>query len=432
VSSLPGNRTQYTLYAILNYAGYKLDVDETIRYTNSTGETLYNLVLAVEPNRWKNCFHLNSLSLDGNTLSAYTLDDQRLEITLPQPLAPGGMANLTLAYDMLLPSKSRASVFGYTEYQINLSDWYPFIVPYVPGQGWLLHDAWTFGEHLVYDAADFDVYLRVDADFTPVIAASAPTQPSGEWTHSHLDGARTFTLSVSDRYKVVESAVGPAAIRSIFLPGHEDAGDKILWTAIQAVGLYGVKFATYPYTSLSIVETDIPDGQEYDGMIFLSRAYYTDYNGSSRSNLVTIAAHEIAHQWWFGLVGNDQALEPWLDEALATYSEHVFYEYNYPNFLNWWWNFRVNYFDPAGWVDTSIYNGGSFRPYTSAVYLHGAEFLEDLRNRIGDEAFYAFIQDYAAQMANRRATGEDFFRILRQHTDKDFSDILSAYFQSPH
>jgi aminopeptidase N len=83
-------------------------------------------------------------------------------------------------------------------------------------------------------------------------------------------------------------------------------------------------------------------------------------------------------------------------------------------------------------VDTSIYEGVSFRDYTNAVYLNGATFLEDLRVRIGDQAFYAFIKDYAAQMSHRRATADDFFTILRQHTTKDISDLIAAYFANPH
>jgi len=51
---------------------------------------------------------------------------------------------------------------------------------------------------------------------------------------------------------------------------------------------------------------------------------------------------------------------------------------------------------------------------------------------VGDEAFFAFLKDYAVQMAGKRATSVDFFRILRQHTGADISDILSAYFRNSH
>jgi aminopeptidase N len=149
------------------------------------------------------------------------------------------------------------------------------------------------------------------------------------------------------------------------------------------------------------------------------------------NNLVDIAVHETAHQWWFGAVGNDQALEPWLDEALATYSERLFYEQNYPD-VTAWQTFRIDAFNPTGWMDTDIYHGGDFQTYANAVYLRGAQFLQALRGRMGDEAFFAFLKDYATQMAGQRASTTDFFRIARQHTDTDISDIVSVYFQSLH
>ena len=111
-------------------------------------------------------------------------------------------------------------------------------------------------------------------------------------------------------------------------------------------------------------------------------------NGTVLNNLIDIAVHETAHQWWFGSVGNDQALEPWLDEALATYSERLFYEQNYPD-VTAWQAFRIDAFTPTGWVDTDIYHGVDFRTYANAVYLRGAQFLQALRGRVGDEAFFA-------------------------------------------
>jgi aminopeptidase N len=70
--------------------------------------------------------------------------------------------------------------------------------------------------------------------------------------------------------------------------------------------------------------------------------------------------------------------------------------------------------------------------YTNAVYLRGALFLQALRERIGDVAFFAFLKDYAIQMAGKRSTPADFFLILQQHISVDISDIVSQYFQSPH
>lgn len=418
-------RTNYIFYATLDFNAHTFSVEETIRYYNTSGQTLSDMVLSVQPNRWNNCFSLDSITQDNAALTGFSLVDQRLTLNLLQPLAPGAATTVAIKYSLNIPAKRADTVFGYDYNQINLVEWYPMVVPY--SGGWLLHDPMPFGEHLVYDASDIELNLKVIGNGV-VVAASAPAEANGEWTRYRIYAARTFALSASDEFLYKESAVGSTVIRSYYFDGYEGAAQGMLNAAVQAVGLFNVKFAPYPYSSLSVVETDLHDGQEYDGLVFLSSDFYGQYGGSSKSNLVTIGVHEIAHQWWFGLVGSDQALEPWLDEAMSVYSERIFYEYTQPRFGNWWWQFRVDYFGPAGYVDTNIYNGAAFRPYTNAVYLNGAYFLENLRTRMGDDDFFRFLKDYASRYSHLRATTYDFFAVVRQHTSADISDLLRRYF----
>jgi len=199
--------------------------------------------------------------------------------------------------------------------------------------------------------------------------------------------------------------------------------------------LYGRLFGPYPHRSLAVVEADFLDGMEYDGLFFLSNGFYNLYHGTPGEYLVAVAAHETAHQWWFGLVGSDQALEPWLDEALSTYCERIYYENIAPEALNWWWEVRVKYYNPRGYVDDSIYNpqheAQAYRAYRDAVYLNGAMFLEDLRGLMGDEAFFAFLKDYAARYRGQIASGADFFKVLRAHSSADLTPLLKKYFANP-
>ncbi len=420
------NRTQYIFYVNLDYAARIVTADQTIRYFNSTGQDLSEIVLAVPPNLWQGAFVLNTLDQDGTALGNYSINGERMSIILPQTLAAGAVTTFTLNFTLNIPPKTYEGTFGYLGYQVNLTDWYPFIVPY--SGGWILHEPWSFGEHLVYDSSDFEVNLKVN-DPAVVIAASAPAEANGEWTRYRIYGARTFVFSASDRYLVSESAVGTVVIRTYYFSGFEGAGEGMLQAAVQAVGLFAAKFGPYPYDSLSVVQTDVPDGQEYDGLVFLATKFYDAYGGSAKSNLVSIGVHEIAHEWWFGLVGSDQATEPWLDEALATYSENTFYYYNFPNYGEWWWNFRVNYFSPSGWVDSSIYDHTTFRSYVNATYLNGANFMFDLNTRMGDDDFYRFLKDYASRYARGRATTADFFATLREDTSADISALISAYFK---
>jgi aminopeptidase N len=181
-----------------------------------------------------------------------------------------------------------------------------------------------------------------------------------------------------------------------------------------------------------VVEADFLDGMEYDGLYFLSNGFYNLYTGTPAEYLVAIAAHETAHQWFYGLVGNDQANEPWLDEALCTYSEQLYYENFHPEALDWWWAYRINYYNPQGWVDTNIYNpqgvAQAYSAYRSAVYFNGAVFLEELRQTIGDSTFLPFVKEYVSTNTQKLATGQSFFSLLVQATSIDVTPILEKYF----
>ena len=214
-------RTQYTLYALLDYSGHELGVDETIRYTNQTGVALGELVLAVQPNL-RGGFVLENILRDGSPLT-YDLNGQRLTVYLPQGLAPGAQITLTMRFRISIPAKIKEHPYGYDVDQLNLTDWYPFVVPYVMGQGWVLHEPGGMGEHLVYDAADFEANLRTtQPDVVLATSGVADPEPNGEWTRYRLSGARSFAVSASDQFLVYDATAGAAAaqIRAYYYPGY--------------------------------------------------------------------------------------------------------------------------------------------------------------------------------------------------------------------
>ncbi|MEZ0396071.1 MAG: M1 family metallopeptidase [Anaerolineales bacterium] len=426
----------YRLDVTFDYAAHWLEVDESITYSNHTGETLPVLVLAVEPNLWPNCFSLSSLGVDGGAAEV-RLNGQRMEVTLPQPLAPGETLNLSIHYSLALPqaemfidpNDQRPRIFGWMARQTNLVNWYPFIVPYQPGQGWILHEPYAYGEHLVYDVADYEVSLRFVGPAGEVPTASSGAAVAGDQaTLYRLEKGRAFVFSFSPEYQVLSRQVGGVTVYSYYFPLYQDRGEAVLRETSRALELYARLFGPYPHATLTAVAADFADGMEYSGLYFLSRDFYRTYTGTPQDYLTIIAVHETAHQWWFELVGNDQALEPWLDEALCTYSEHIFYETYYPDLVDWWWYFRINLYSPSGWIDSPVSATAGYEPYRRAIYLNGARFLEELRGRIGDEAFFAFLADYAARFRQGRATTPEFFALLRQHTRVDFSDIQARYF----
>lgn len=423
------DKPQYTISARMDYAGHVVTVSETVVYPNQSGDTLSNIVLGVNPNLWNGVFYLQTLSVNDQPWTDFTLAGQWLTINLNPTLAPGQAVKIGLGYQLTLPySSAKFENFGYTYRQTNLIDWYPFVVPYAGGGVWILRDPYPYGENLVYPLADFRVSLSFVDATPPVVAASAPASYENGTLVYTLANARNFTLTASPYYMMSTADAGGITIYNYYFAEHASAAEMVLEVTRQAMLTYSNVYGPYTHGALSVVETDLNDGLETDGLYFLASNFYNAYDGTVRNNLSVIAVHETAHQWWYGAVASDQATEPWLDEALCAYSERIFYEYNYPGSLSWWWNFRIYYYNPSGYVDSQIYDTGTFRGYVNAVYFQGAKFLEALRTRIGDAAFFAFLQDYYARSRGRIVTAYDFFSILDQHAGSDYSDLVNTYF----
>lgn len=419
---------------------------QQVAYLNSTPGRLVALPLVVAARRYPYAFTLDGVQdQDGQRFSDFQWKDTLLTLALPGGLLPGETARFTLSYTLRLPdldmlSYIRPHPLGYNSQQANFGDWYPFVPPFIPGKGWLAHPPAMYGEHLVYDLADYQVAIRfAGVQDNLVIAASAPSVQDGETLRFSHSNARSFAWSASPYYQVaVQQVQLPAGrtveVSSYYFAYHEQAGNTLLQTMSQAVLLYSNLFGVYPHPSLAGVQAGFMDGMEYDGMFFLSTDFYNWYRDPPADFLVALAAHEVAHQWWLGLVSSDQALEPWLDEALCTYSERLFYENLFPAALDWWWEYRVNYYQPSGWVDISVYDVpqefGYYRRYRDPVYLRGAVFLEELRSLVGDQAFFAALRQYTSRYAFQQASATGFLEIVRQNTTADLGPLVEDYFQS--
>ena len=432
---IPLERAQYTLYATLDYAQKTVEVEESILYPNKSGDSLNDLLLAVEPNFWTGGFTLHELLVEG-VATNYTLEGQRMNIPLAVPLAPNQNIALKLRYTLNLPfaeqgdpSQQRARIYGYTNRQVNLTNWYPFVVPRQNGN-WVLPDPWYYGEHLVYGAADYEVNFKVN-DPSVVVAASANAEANADWTRYQLKSGRAFVLSASPEFRVLSTQIGEVTVYSYYYSLFEIPAQEVLNVTAKAIALYSQIYGPYPHQSLSAVQGDFNDGMEYSAFYFQSNGFYNTYDGTAQNYLTFVSAHETAHQWWFESVANDQANDPWLDEMLCTYSERLYYETYHPEAINWWWQARMFDYTPGTWLDQNVSENPSERAYWSSTYFNGAHFLEELRGRIGDEAFFAFLQDYRTRYNQKIASGDDFFSVLREHTSADISDLVTKYFRTP-
>lgn len=428
----------YELDVLFDFAAHTLRVGEEIHYTNNTAGPIDRLQFVVEAQRLGAGFAFTrSEVFSGPGFGETELAAGLLQIPLDRPLEPGETIHFELGYELVLP-EGRGTL-SWTERQTNFIDWYPYLPPYVSGQGWLVHEAAAVGEHEVFESANFEVHIEVAnapaslqvAAPVPVDSVVSPAAYGGETFDYELIDARRFVWSASGQYEVLNAQSGGGIPVSIYFFGeHRNAAEAALRTATQALDIYSELFGAYPYESLAIVDAQFFDGMESDGIFLLDQTYFLEYNYSPRNYLTALTAHEVAHNWWFGQVGNDQALEPWLDEALCIYAELLYYENTYPEMINWWWEFRIDRFHPEGQVDSTIYDHSGFESYVRAVYMRGAQFLQNLRNAVSEGPFFNFLHDLSAEGAGRVISAEDFFAVLSQNSAANIEVLIAEYFES--
>ena len=412
------------------YAGleqHALSVHEVITYPNMSGDWLENIRLVVDPNWTPGVFNLTDLLVSGEVSQEAVLEGGYLDIPLSEPLPPGCMLVLNIKYILTLPNQE--GIFGYTDDHVMLTNWYPFIPPYNPDWGWQTNPPGEYGEHFVYPLADFQVRLEFQEKGLQIpVAAPAAAEQDGEITTYSLTGARTFSMAFLPRHSQLSQTVDDTVVNVYYRKSGKRTAQAALDTMTKSIQTFEALFGDYPFESLTTAEIEMYDGMEYDGIFFVGEGVWGTYNRSQQNIFSLLLAHETSHNWWFSQVGNDQAIEPWLDEALATYSELLYLEANYPELVNWWWNFRVEFYEPSGPVDVTIYEYANYEDYRQAVYLRGVLFLQAVREQVGDEAFFEFLRQYYLNGQYQIASEELFFETLEQVTMIDSDLIRNQFF----
>lgn len=420
--------TRYSFLATLDYNKHSLQVEQTIRYTNRTGRELKELPLLVPPNLEKGVFDLRSLTVDGVNFLNYDLKETNMTLKLDKALNVDETVQIVFHY--MINPKINGGVLGYTAKRINLSDWYPMIPPFDHVKGWFVHSPAAVGECLVYDKSEYDLVLNLTGPSDLVLAGNTTVVPLALNQYQLTsEDVRTLVFSVSDRYQVLTSEIEGVELKAYIFEGDEESGWAALNNSSGALKYFGELFGTpYPHKTFIIVESDFPDGMEYEGLYYLSDFYFKNYDGTFKNYLSLLSVHETSHQWWFGLVGSDQALQPWLDESLATYSEFLFIEHFYPELTDWWWQYRVENYAPVGRVNRTIYDQSDLRTYINAVYLQGAVFLHEVRRLVGDAAFFDGLRGFVGAYSHKIASWEDLMSMLAPEPSEAINALVGEFF----
>ena len=245
-----------------------------------------------------------------------------------------------------------------------------------------------------------------------IVAASTPsievseTQSGSRWTFSPAQ-MRDFALFASDSYQMVEDARDGVTIRAYFPAGYQAKGAAAIQTARQALEVFGeVLDYPYPYETFTLVYgTSYGSGMEFPALALLSVT-------STEDDLI----HEVAHQWFYAVVGSNSGLEPWLDESLATYCQLLYTARTQPETLE---KKLIQFESLAAAPAHSLGRDAAAlgEDYTRTVYWYGGVFLYRLEQVMG-ENFMEALREYVARFDMKEASTADWVRIfLRWSSD---------------
>ena len=408
---------------------------------------------------------IEKVSSDGKDLTFEEQGDRTVvKITLDKEMAPGEIRTIDLSYTVKVASGSARQAFAQADLHtmndpkdssriiVALGPILPTVPVYENGK-WMADEYFVGGECFYTKCSDYNVTVKVPDGFNLAASGKENKIDDNTFEVSALN-MRDFDLIAADSFNYVEEQCNDKNIRVWYYDtGNEDfkkAADFALKISIDSMKAYTEYYGEYAYDDLDVVFAPyINAGTEYPGMVRIAEVYasfFSEANQSGEGNEIVqalreIISHEIAHEWFYSSVGNDQFNEPWLDEGFARFSELVFMEkYGYKNHAEAFCTQTKKMYKDAkkAPIDVSVSecsigfedDDGDKYSYGWTVYSGGALFLYDLRETMGKEKFDSFIHSWYSDHMNSEVTTKMFFTELFKVDDSDaVHKTVNKYFR---
>jgi len=414
---------------------------EEVKYTNTETVTLDKVELRLFPNILGGKMDVSNISIDEQSITPkYDLENSLLILPFVTALEPHQSIVIKMDFAEEVPQSvdQNYGVLAYYDHVLALAHSYPMICVYNE-EGWNAEIPPQSGDVTFGDAAFFIVKINAPKGLTLITTGSDISHDEVGQTRALTvaDGpARDFYLVASSAYKEVSQKFGEVTIHSYAMDGSEQGAQMALDVASKAIDVYSKRYAPFPYTEFDIVATPtLALGIEYPGMVAIASRIYDvngDYRGDpARIYMESTVAHEVGHQWFYNLVGDDQLDEPWLDESFAQFATLQYYTDEYG--AQGAEGFRASFEDRWATVnDAKIPIGLPVAKYSDAqygaiVYGRGPLFLVALKAKMGVSVFDEFMKDYTTQLSWGIATPAFMQTLAEKHCACDLSEIFKEW-----
>lgn len=436
------DHTVYNMDLYLEPSSATLHGDTWLSTVNTSGQPMEYLWFTLYPNAFRDpsqspapaeayyagfdpgWLQVESVVVNGKEVTSEE-QGMSLRVLLSRPVQPGGKLEINLRWQARIPRL--AYRYGSKDGVFMLGNFYPTLNA-LDGEGWHLAYNSCFGDPFCFHTADYLVRINIPQEYQMVSTGrqiDALAEDNGRATYLvAAEKVRDFCLVVLYDYHELSKQSRGIKTTCFFPARGEYAAAGILNESTQILDYFAGIYGSYPYPEFKVVFVPMKgfQGMEYSGLIFLRDEFLEP--GPDPGYGEFILAHEIAHQWWYGMVGNDQLKEPWLDEGLANWSANKYLE-----------KYRGREIPDAGELrngvnlDRSLAEMYSRPEYYRTAYSGGEAFWSGLEKELGgEEAVFKVLRKYLADYRYCIATTRDLCRVIQEESRQDISEYLSRWF----
>lgn len=359
-------------------------------------------------------------------------DGSVLFVVLKSPLSPGERTEIKFDYKAPIPEDA----FRYRFSKVNegknlmfeLANFYPILSIYENGE-WQYDSFYYEGECFYSKCADYSITLSLPEEY--MVVSSGTEEKSSvkngvcTWTIK-AENMRDVGLTVSDYFAFSEKAFGDIQVRCYYFDNEaaKKQAKLMLDTAVNSVEFFTQNIGGYPYQTLDIVMTNDQIGAiEFPSYVRVGD-YSADMEGENSDYIMDLVientSHEVAHQWFYAVIGNNCYEEPWLDESFASFCSLAYQTKDLSGKeLEKLVSQDKSYLQEnnGGYLNLSYKELG--KSYVTTVYQKGKYFLYDLMNAMGKDTFYQMLQEYYSTNAFQEINTKHFIDMIYKYTDDE-------------
>ena len=364
-------------------------------------------------------------------------DNNALEVSLNKELEPD--EKTTIIIDFSLKLAENAHRLGYLNESINLGNWFPILAVYEKGE-FVIEPYYSTGDPFYSEIANYDVEFSYNKEYKLSSTGNVKKSVEDEMVKTDTIKAkavRDFAIMLTKNSVSKKKTVDDIEIT---YTGYEDDEniDYCLDVSVKAVNYFNKIFGQYPYQKLDVVKAPfLHGGMEYPSVVIVSDALVSDLD------FVKVIVHEIAHQWWYAVVGNNEIKEAWLDEALAEYSTALFFEehksfgLNYVNIISEAFAGYTLYVDIVESIEQKLNTSmllsvneyaGDYE-YSYMIYVKGVLMFDNVRQVIGKEKLLKGFKRYYNKYKFKIADTDKFIVAIKKASGKDVEGLFDSWLQ---